>query len=158
MPRYNHGSRSGSALLLLSAREKWFPQTNFWEKRGGRLGASRRCLVIIIVLTFARMPPTNYDEPDRFERFSHTKRDTIRETSVLPRLEMYFRNGTIDYRNRSVLSLSIYIKREKSSRIYKSFHRPVFFSSPFFLPSRGRAARKTIKVGGRLERGVALSR
>lgn len=54
LPRYNHGSRSGSALLLLSAREKWFPQTNFWEKRGGRLGghgASRRCLVIIIVLT-----------------------------------------------------------------------------------------------------------
>lgn len=38
LPRYNHGSRSGSALLLLSAREKWFPQTNFWEKRGGRLG------------------------------------------------------------------------------------------------------------------------
>lgn len=111
LPRYNHGSRSGSALLLLSAREKWFPQTNFWEKRGGRLGASRRCLVIIIVLTFARMPPTNYD--DRFERFSHTKRDTIRETSVLPRLEMYFRNGTIDYRNRSVLSLSIYIYKER---------------------------------------------
>lgn len=138
MPRYNHGSRSGSALLLLSAREKWFPQTNFWEKRGGRLGASRRCLVIIIVLTFARMPPTNYDEPDRFERFSHTKRDTIRETSVLPRLEMYFRNGTIDYRNRSVLSLSIYIKREKSSRIYKSFHRPVFFLPlSFFLLVEG---------------------
>lgn len=58
----------------------------------------------------------------------------------------------------SSLFLYIYIKREKSSRIYKSFHRPVFFSSPFFLPSRGRAARKTIKVGGRLERGVALSR
>lgn len=64
LARYNHGSQSGSALLLLSVREKWFPQTNFWEKRGGRLGAlaSRRCLVIIIVLRCTPLASANYDE------------------------------------------------------------------------------------------------
>ena len=79
LARYNHGSQSGSALLLLSVREKWFPQTNFWAKRGGRLGAfaSRRCLVIIIVLRCTPLAPANYDElvvaSSQFHRAVYTR-------------------------------------------------------------------------------------